>query len=394
MTMQTVTTATATARTRTRRAPPASAAPEHRPLEPADDQRQIWLSHGNKPVPFEVARQTVLAERDKDGTRTDVLADLRAWGFGAMDEGRTMAIRQVAGIDLGAPPEPVRLRRRAFNQICDSVGVGAGFIQQLPPQLQVLNMNWLMSHAQQTGGARLLRLAGGEVRAIASDRYAVIDDDLLLELVDDVLGKSGFRGDAMVRASCVGPTMNLRITIPSAGVEVKRGDVIEWGIDLGNSEIGMRSVQVVPASYRLVCLNGMRVAETGAMTRIRHVGDPMKLRDDLSVAIPAAFSEARGDLDLWKRSVDRMVNSALDDLEGLRGFGLQTGETRAVGRELLGQQAAGLTEGQLIDALSTTRTTVYDLTNAITATARERQDVTKRLSLEETAHRYLARKVG
>ena len=52
-------------------------------------------------------------------------------------------------------------------------------------------------------------------------------------------------GDAL-RATAVGPHTVLRITIPNEGVPVKVGDVIEWGIDIANSELGLRSVQVTP----------------------------------------------------------------------------------------------------------------------------------------------------
>lgn len=409
MTMMTSTTASATPTTRrtARRAPPpVSAHPDHAPLAPIDDQRQMWLTHGTTPRRFEDAVAAVLAEREADGARIDGLRDLRAFEFTAVDvnDGHAtlprMAIRQVAGLDFGGSPEPMLLRRRAFNQLCEAVGAPAAFVSQLPAKLQRVNMSWLMARGVRDEGPKLLRgatfgdaMRGPEVRAILSDRYAAFDDDVLLELVDEALKTSGYRADAMVRASCIGPQLTLRITIPNEGVEVREGDVIEWGLDLGNSELGMRAVQVVPSTYRLVCLNGMRSTERGAVTRIRHVGNHQEIREDLAAAIPAAFAEARGDLDTWRRAADAMVDDALADLDNLRGFGLTQGETRAIGRELLQLPPETPTE-KLAESLRHHRTTVYDVTNAITATARERSDVTTRLSLEETAHRYITRKVG
>lgn len=365
--------------------------PQHTPLSPAPDQRQLWLTHGTKPIPFAEAVEKVLAERQADGERADQVADLRAWGFGSMD-GKSMAIIQHTGLGFsGGKPEPIALRKMAFGQLCARVGVPAGYVAALPPKLQIACMNWGMAKASE--GTALVRRAGGDARAIVSDRYAAFDDDTLLEIVDDVLKTSGYRADAMVRASVVGPHMTLRISIPNEGVEVRRGDVIEWGVDLGNSELGLRSVQVVPMTYRLICTNGMRSAERGAAARLRHVGDPMKIREDLAAVVPTAFAEARGDLQRWRASVDDMIDSALDDIEGLRSFGLSVGEQRAVGRTLTGLPEQTSAE-DLSTALRGLRSTTFDVANAITQTARDRTDVAARLSLEETGHRYLTRKVG
>jgi hypothetical protein len=66
---------------------------------------------------------------------------------------------------------------------------------------------------------------------------------LLLDVVDGVLSKSGFRSDALVRATSTGPHTILRVTVPSAGVAVCKDDIIEYGLDIANSELGLRSVQ-------------------------------------------------------------------------------------------------------------------------------------------------------
>lgn len=372
-------------------APATANAAIHTPLAPLPDQSQIWLTHGSKPITFDEAMGTILRAREEDGARADQVADLRAWGFGSSD-GRTMQIMQTVGHDFGASaPAPISLRRMAFGQLCERVRVPAGYVATLPPKLQIACMNWAMSHGE--AGTALVRRAGGDARAIVSDRYAAFDDDVLLQIVDDALKASGYRSDAMVRASVVGPHMTLRISIPSGGVEVKRGDVIEWGVDFGNSEVGLRSVQVVPMTYRLICTNGMRSAEGGAATRLRHVGDPMKIREDLIQVVPTAFAEARGDLQKWRDSVDDLIDDALNDIEGLRSFGLTQGEQRAIGRTLAALPET-TSNDELAAQLRNMRTTTYDVANAITQTARDRTDVGARLSLEETAHRYLTRKVG
>jgi len=290
------------------------------------------------------------------------------------------------------PGEPLALRELAFSQLCNKIGAPAPYIRGLPPKLQTACINYGLSRRD---GAALLRLAGDEVRAVLSDRYAAADDELLLDVVSDCLDRTGYRKDALVRAAGVGPHTLLRITLPNEGVPVRVGDVIEHGIDLGNSELGLRSVQVTPVTYRLVCTNGMRAWRSEAAVRMRHIGDPDRLRETLRDAIPVAFAEARGDIERWKRAVDVLMDSALDEIEGLRGFGLSTNEVQAVGRTLAEEQALLPESGtgqSLKDALKTS-TTVFDVANAITATARERPTAT-RLGMEEVAHRYLSRRAA
>jgi hypothetical protein len=112
------------------------------------------------------------------------------------------------------------------------------------------------------------------------------------------------------------------------------GDVIEAGIDIANSEVGLRSVQVTPITYRLVCTNGMRAWRSEAALRMRHVGDPNRLHEQLRDAVPIAFAEARGDIARWQRATEVLVDNALEEVESLRLLGLSSGEVQAVGREL------------------------------------------------------------
>jgi hypothetical protein len=168
--------------------------------------------------------------------------------------------------------------------------------------------------------------------------------------------------------------------------------VVEHGIDIANSELGLRSVQITPVTYRLVCLNGMRSWRSEAAMRMRHIGDPDRLREQLRDAIPVAFAEARGDIDRWKRAVDVLLDSALEEIESLRGFGLSNGDLQAVGHQLVDDHPA-LPESTGVESiraiLERTPTTAFDVANAITATARERTNTSTRLGLEEVGHRYL-----
>ncbi|HJK91991.1 MAG TPA: DUF932 domain-containing protein [Polyangiaceae bacterium LLY-WYZ-15_(1-7)] len=356
------------------------------PLRPLPDQPERWHSFST-PIPFDEAADRVLDAHRADGERDDLVAtDLRTWAFGSTDQSTMELVRvPFRGRD---PGEPLPLRELAFSQLCSRLSAPAPYLRSLPAKLQMANLNWALSRSE---APALLRLAGSEVRAVLSERYAAADDVSLLDMVADCLDRTGYRRDAMVRSIGTGPHTLLRITLPSEGKAVKVGDVIEHGIDIGNSELGLRSVQVIPVTYRLVCTNGMRAWRSEGAVRLRHIGDPARLHDQLRDAIPVAFAEARGDIERWQRAVDVFIDSALDEIEALRGLGMSAPEARGVGETLAREQGLLLTDNSakpLEALLRDAKTTAFDVANAITATARERRTA-PRLGLEETAHRYL-----
>lgn len=342
-------------------------------LSPLADQRNQWSAFTTNPLPFDDAAERVLDAHASDGVRRDMTtADLGWWMLGSCDS-KTMHIAPVPAAGRERTP-PLPLREHAFQQLCTRIGAPAPYLRELPARLQMAALNWGLSNHK---GPATLRLARGEVRAIVSDRYAAVDDTLLLSLVAECLDRAGMRGEARVRAIATGAHTVLRVTLPSNGVAVQRGDVIEYGIDIANSELGMRSVQITPVTYRLICTNGMRGWASQDAFRMRHVGDPDRLREHLRDAIPVALASARGDIDRWKRAVDLMIDAALDEVESLRGFGLTKAETQSV------------THALSSDNRLPSITSVFDVANAITATARERDDAAARLRLEEVGHRYL-----
>ncbi len=338
------------------------------PLTPRPDQREQWIAH-REPIGFEEAAQLVLDAHAEDGERDDVVAhDLRSWAFGSGD-GRTMQLAPVPLPGRTHSP-PIAIRDLAFRQLAQRIGAPSTYLETLPGKLQIACVNYGMTRQKQSA---LLRLAGGEVRAIVSERYAAIDDALLLDAVEETLDRAGYLAETRVRASAVGSHTLLRITLPTESIAVRKDDVIEYGIDIGNSEVGLRSVQVTPITYRLVCTNGMRAWRSEAAVRMRHVGDPKRLHEQLRDAIPAAFAEARGDLDRWRRATEVLVDDALEEIEGLRVLGLTQSEVQAIGREFATAQGLlppNSSAASIADALATS-TTAYDVANAITAVARD-----------------------
>ena len=370
--------------------PETSTAPTLVPLHTRRDQPERWIAH-HEPIDFEDAVDLVMEAHREDGERDDVAAhDIRTWAFGNAEGSMAIAPVPLPGRDVG---ERLPLRELAFSQLCGRIGAPPAYVRTLPAKLQIACMNYGMTREKQSA---LLRLAGGEVRAVVSDRYAALDDALVLDVVGEVLDRAGYLAECRVRASAVGAHTLLRITMPAESIAVRKNDIIEWGLDIGNSEVGLRSVQVTPVTYRLICTNGCRSWKSEAAMRMRHVGDPKRLMEQLKDAVPVAFAEARGDIEKWRKATEVLIDSALEEIESLRAFGLSSGEVLAVGRALAtsnGMLPASSSAEVITNALEVP-TTAYDVANAVTSVARDRGDVAARLTLEEHAHRYLSRRAG
>lgn len=355
------------------------------PLAPQPNQPEEWLAQ-SKPLPFEAAAHAIFEAASRDGARRGIpTTSLASWAFGSSD-GRTMQLAAVPFAGREVPP-PLALREHAFEQLATRVGAPAAYIRELPPKLAMACMNYGLVHRDRPA---LLRVAGNSIRAIVSERYAALDDSIVLETLADTLRHLGLRDHAFVRAIAVGTTTVLRLTLPSEGVAVRPGDVIEHGIEIANSELGLRSVQITPVTVRLVCTNGMRATYGAASKRLRHVGDPARLRDAFREAVPMALAEARGDIARWKQSVDVLVDDALAEVESLRSFGATTSDVHAVARTLAASFSDGRQPNAFEELAQSMRrpTWLYDVSNAITATARER-GTAARLDLEALAHRHL-----
>ena len=70
----------------------------------------------------------------------------------------------------------------------------------------------------------------------------------------------------------------LKIVNRRLEMAVVPGDIVQAGVMISNSEVGLGSVSVQPLVYRLVCTNGMVVNDMGE--RKNHVGRAAKAVDD------------------------------------------------------------------------------------------------------------------
>jgi len=191
----------------------------------------------------------------------------------------------------------VDLRPHAMDQLLNRLDYNKRLFGRLPGKLNLLALNWLIQNEKERQA--LLRIQdGNQCRALLSGQYEAFDTlQLLQELVP-------LCGGAKVRVAYDDDlTFHLSLTFPDTATELvhpdgehaRRNDIIEQGIHISNSEVGLRSVTVAGYVYRLICSNGLISYGNGegGMFRFRHTGDSDNLRDRVRSAVESTFLDAQ-----------------------------------------------------------------------------------------------------
>lgn len=185
------------------------------------------------------------------------------------------------------------LRPLAHAQLAEHCGIHKTYYDRClaeAPDLLTLNVrHWLQ---QRGSDARMLRILDGYVRADLSDKYRPLDN---LDLLKAVLPPLQASGANIVSCEVTESRMYIKALSKKITFQAKVGDIIEAGILIQNSEVGLGALSVVPFLNRLVCTNGMVCNEFG--TRRAHLGKrtgggdvPSEwLRDETRAVEDAAF---------------------------------------------------------------------------------------------------------
>ena len=223
-------------------------------------------------------------------------------------------------------------------------------------------------------------------RALLSDRYRLIDN---MEIATDVLPLFAGQADMEVVSSAVTEShLFIKVVNHRLEQEVKVGDVVQAGVVISNSEVGLGAVSVQPLIYRLVCSNGLIVSDFGE--RRTHIGRTMEAADEkysiysdetreaedkllllkLRDATKATLEEARFAMivDKLRDSTEAKITGHVPDVVELTGktYGLNQGEQESI----LDYLIAG---GDL---------SLYGLSNAVTRASQDSDSYDRATALE------------
>ena len=228
-----------------------------------------------------------------------------------------------------------------------------------------------------------------------SDRYRRLDNAALMEAVLPILSEFG-DGLQIKSVGLTGQRLYLKAVNQRLELEVAKGDVVQAGICISNSEIGLGSLKVEPLIYRLVCTNGL-IAQDYSRKRY-HVG---RAAADTESAYEL-FSDATLEADdrAFFLKVQDTVKATVDEAK----FALIVGQLReTTERKIEGNPAK--TVERLSDRLSLNQAesggvlehlvkggdlSQWGLLNAVTRTAQDVESYDRATELEAMGSRVMS----
>ena len=333
--------------------------------------------------------QELAIELDRQqAVKKDMIVDMGAL---SMDPGDTGLALQVTGGSMAAQ---YGINDIAHRQIGQTLKIPALYYDRMRteyPELLAQNVNGWFARTPDT--KRMLRTMDGTARALLSDRYRRIDNFEVASAVLPII--SGMDGASVESCELTESRMYLKVVNPRVTAEVKKGDIVQAGIIISNSEVGMGSVNVSPLVYRLVCSNGM-IAQDGAVRKY-HVGRANESGEDFSIyrsetieaddkaflmkledSVKAAVDQAR-----FAAIVDKMREATETTMEAkvvpqvVELASKEYGITEAEGKGILGHLIAG---GDL---------SLYGLANAVTRQAQDVESYDRSTELEATGYKII-----
>lgn len=210
---------------------------------------------------------TLVAQKEK---QQDYKVSTRALTMTAPRPGATLA--PVPKLKFTVPEIQAErefdLRPLCHMQLGQYVGVPKTYYDRMmadAPELLAANVNhWLQTSKEEE---RLIRTLGDDSRAFLSDRYLPLDNYDLAQAIMPVLSDP-----SVTIQSCALTETRLYIKAVSPKVEgeIRKGQPVQAGVVISNSEVGHGALSVQPMIMVLECLNGL-IREDNRFRRI-HLG--------------------------------------------------------------------------------------------------------------------------
>jgi hypothetical protein len=187
----------------------------------------------------------------------------------------------------------------AQRLISNRLGVPHQYINRCPSGLQAKNLNhWLTQ--QDDEKEMFIRFENDAVRAVFSKRYQTIDNTDVLNRLDQL----GFGLETEVHAQIDPQFMSLSLPDESKSFLVKRGDSITPAITISNSEIGLSSLKIESAFWRLICTNGL-ISKASVTSSFRHISK--RVLEELPMILRNVSQEASTQAEQFKFSLESPV---------------------------------------------------------------------------------------
>ena len=236
------------------------------------------------------------------GAKKDYIADTRA-----------LTVKPSGTLDIQGNGEAFPIGDIAHRQISERLQIPAKYYERMraeAPELWAENVNhWFTEKPER----RMVRTLDGRARSFLSDRYQRIDNYDVSQTTLPILAEVG--GIKILSTEITESRLYIKAVTSEVTAAVKSrrvGDLVEAGVMITNSEVGLGAITVKPFAHFLVCLNGM--VRDRSTLRAAHVGkrvaegaddiaalltDETKRLEDMAVlskvrdVVRAAFDAAR-----------------------------------------------------------------------------------------------------
>ena len=290
--------------------------------------------------------------------------------------------------------EPLEVNAIAHRQIGTHLKIPAAYYDKMLeeyPELLAQNVNaWF----QREPAVRMVRTIDGTARAFLSNRYRRIDNLDIAGIVLPVLQEM----EGMHFESCqlTDSRMYIKVVNTRLEAEVVPGDIVQSGVIISNSEVGLGSVNIQPLVYRLVCSNGMVVND--AQTRRTHIGRVNEADENFQLFSQETLA---ADDHAFAMKIKDTVMAAVDETRFTRVVGMmreattvQMNTTDIPGVVRLASKDFNITEeestGVLQRLIEGKDLTLYGLSNAVTRFSQDVDSYDRATALEGIGYNILS----
>ena len=286
--------------------------------------------------------------------------------------------------------EPLEVNSIAHRQIGTHLKIPAAYYDKMLeeyPQLLAQNVNaWF----QREPSVRMIRTIEGTARAFLSNRYRRIDNLDIASIVLPVL--QDMEGMHFESCQLTESRMYIKVVNTRLEAEVVPGDIVQSGIIISNSEVGLGSVNIQPLVYRLVCMNGMVVND--AKTRRTHLGRASNTEEDFMIYSQETLAaDDKAFILKLQDTVRAAINEVqfaqvVDKMRESKGIKLNTANLPSVVK--MASANFGITEaesdGVFQHLIEDADYTLFGLANAVTRYSQDVESYDRATKLEEIGY--------
>lgn len=329
--------------------------------------------------------------------RRDYIVNTSAMHYSASTDGQiSIAIEQPKEPDAVKGPADIELlpTQLMIDQVGARLEIPRKYFKRMQadaPDLLVRNLeHWSWAKPE----SRMIRTFVGQDdtgfdvgRAYLSDRYKRLENEHVLAQIVPQLAQ--VPGISIQDCQITDSRMYIKAVTPRIQGEIKKGDAVQAGVIISNSEVGGGALNISPLVFRLVCLNGMILPDQ--RFRAFHIGrraeesdgvyemltDETRQADDHAILLKARdVANAIFNQDYFNKLLEPMRAAAEDKLETKR-------PDKAV--EVLASQV-GLNEQEQMDVLMHLiqggDLTRWGIANAVTRAAQDVVSFDRSVALE------------